>query len=1099
MTDQLEIEIIEGYRKELAAAMATMFNSWDDVWPGGFTEGVPYTPERVDKDFGSQRVVVQLIAWDKNTKEAVGYLSLLQHWRDREAAYIGLLGVSPKVLEKKVGKRLLLRSMAIATQQGFQRVDLHTWAGNLRAVPLYKKMGLMWDPESDGVYLQGFIPAILQHPLCASFVKAHDAFQDWYGLQQREIVQAPDHIEKDGMKIFTYSFQAEKDTLHVTVDRYARAISGVESIVNGQRLKVNTRVKNHLTLCGIPSKYILEVENGTEEPCSITIQLEGFTGLHFQGKTQYSLVVPPKERTAISVPFSLDSNAPLFRKDFKSPAITTALKINGEKAQLHTGLKVKPAAEIQTKFGNCRLVPGGKVAFPVTVQNNASIPFEGLIHFHVPDAPITVSPQGTNLKIKPEGPAGLTVNISADKQLNPGTYDLWASLHLKSTRSEKISLTTRKFRIPIFNISNGFVAVGEDDRQRRIIVTGRHYNALLAREGGSISIPSSAGLGGSLSLRSEVGPPFGLSPFRYAEQDVKIAQKSASTTISLSAEHFDKPLHIENRFIFDHHTPIIRQETWITNRGSTSHTFQLRLIGPGGVSLGTGKAVIPLASGIIKDRLSSFFASYPAIQSTPENFKEQWVAAELEAFTRGQVWDPNNLEESRVSMGRIIRLSYCPITLAPNEKQCLSRVWYIARVPNWNAVRKVWQENVALKIPLEDEETLPIETASIIKITGPPIIIPYRKKIQQDYRIQYIAAIPQTGQLVIEPPHGWTATISQGTEKNPNPSLMLENITSQNIPLLHLNLEPSNTIPDQFNIFKGQVVWKLPIEERQAFRIVQLGSSKDSIQISEEEDQNLSSYCINNGLLKFKVSSEYGGCLYSLKNSRGTELLSSAFPTPKPKVFIQNYYGGWQPFVSTIDEDFFQANTNQEKMRAKICKVNDIWQGIEIQWKGKIQSCSREVNFNLQYLTAPGSPLVLTNLKIRNPTTAALRLMTFQLLDPAFNGDSSNTILQTRWAGTLSDMRGFALPTAFMPDSNFAWFQQTPTKTKTTEGIAILNAQTTPSLFVFLTHEINWIISINDLYLHPKEEQTIQSALFVNPPNITQIEELQQILNTLLK
>ena len=62
------------------------------------------TPERVDKDFESQRTVTQLIALDKTTNETVGYCSLLQHWRDKEAAYIGLLGVSPQVLGKKVGK-----------------------------------------------------------------------------------------------------------------------------------------------------------------------------------------------------------------------------------------------------------------------------------------------------------------------------------------------------------------------------------------------------------------------------------------------------------------------------------------------------------------------------------------------------------------------------------------------------------------------------------------------------------------------------------------------------------------------------------------------------------------------------------------------------------------------------------------------------------------------------------------------------------------------------------------------------------------------------------------------------------------------------------
>ena len=129
MTDELDLEIVEGYRRDLAKPLAAMFNSWDELWPGGFTQGVPMTPERVDKDFGSQRTIAQLIALDKTTKETVGYCSLLQHWRDKDAAYIGLLGASPQALGKKVGKRLLLRCMENATQKGFERVDLHTWLG----------------------------------------------------------------------------------------------------------------------------------------------------------------------------------------------------------------------------------------------------------------------------------------------------------------------------------------------------------------------------------------------------------------------------------------------------------------------------------------------------------------------------------------------------------------------------------------------------------------------------------------------------------------------------------------------------------------------------------------------------------------------------------------------------------------------------------------------------------------------------------------------------------------------------------------------------------------------------------------------------------
>ncbi|MDO8124539.1 MAG: GNAT family N-acetyltransferase [Candidatus Hermodarchaeota archaeon] len=1097
MTDELDLEIVEGYRKDLAKPMAAMFNSWDELWPGGFTQGVPMTPERVDKDFGSQRTVMQLIALDKTTNETVGYCSLLQHWRDKEAAYIGLLGVSPQALGKKVGKQLLLRSMEIATQNGFERVDLHTWAGNLRAVPLYKKMGLMWDPEGEGVHLRGYIPGILQHPLCALFFNVHDAPLGWYVFQQRDLAQAPDDMQQNGMKVFSYSFQADSDVLHVVVDRYASAISGVEYTVADQRLKVNARVKDHLVFCGIPSEYILEVENGLAETCSVYVQLEGFSGLHFQSSTEHSLVIPPNESTVIVAPFSLDATTPIFRKDFKSPVITANLEINGKKAQLQTGLKIQSAAEIQLKFGHCRIVPGGKVEFPVTIQNNTVLPLEGTIQFHLPDAPISVSPVETGVKLKSEGVAGLAIDVLAAPELNPGTYDIWASLQLQSSKDTNVSVTTRQFRIPIFNIAEGNVAIGEDDWQRRIIVAGRDYFVEMAREGGTVTIPFLFGIGGSLFLRREIGPPFGLSPFRYAEQDIQVDQQATSTQITLSAEHFERPLLVETRVILEKNSPVIQQETWVTNNGSESHTFQLRLIGPGGIIVGGGKSILPLTSGIVEDRLSSLLVSYPAISSNPDSFMESWVAASTPTFTRGQVWNPENVEEVRIGLGRIGRLSYRPVTLSSAEKRRISQVFYVARAIDWNEVRRVWQERVEKRISLQNEEQILMETSSPMRIAPPPIIIPHRDTIKRNFSFQYVSTSPQTGEFTIEPPPGWIASLRLQNEMAAGTSVLVENVTGKNLPQLHLVLRPSKTIPDQFAIFTGQASWQIPVGERQSFPIVQLGSSKDVVEITEEEDQGLTSFRISNGVLEFKVSAEYGGCLYSLKNSLGTELLRTAFPTPTPNVFQQNYHGGWQPFVSGIDEEIFQATTNQEKMRVKTCKIGDIWKGVEIRWKGKLQPCCRGVDFTLQYLTAPGSPLILSNWEIRNSTTAALRLLAFQGLDPAFNGDLSGAILRTQWGDTLTDLRGSPIPAAFMPDSNFTWLQRNPTKNDVVESTAFLNSGTQPSLLVLLTHEFSWIFSYSDLFLRAKEKRTLRSAIFINPLDGKHIKEIQHLLDVL--
>ncbi len=109
------------------------------MWPGGFGGGIPYDEQRVRDWLDKSSAIADLVAFDPEGN-LVGYCGLYPHSRDARAAYISLLGVHPRVLGKKFGKNLLLKALEIAAQKGIYRVDLHTWSGNLKAVPLYKKL-----------------------------------------------------------------------------------------------------------------------------------------------------------------------------------------------------------------------------------------------------------------------------------------------------------------------------------------------------------------------------------------------------------------------------------------------------------------------------------------------------------------------------------------------------------------------------------------------------------------------------------------------------------------------------------------------------------------------------------------------------------------------------------------------------------------------------------------------------------------------------------------------------------------------------------------------------------------------------------------------
>src|SRR5690348_1127699 len=122
-----------------AARIAAMFNDFDSAWPGGFTRGNVETEETI-------------LAHGKRVRHVavfVGFCNLEAQAGQHDISYIGLLGARLSHHGKGVGKMLLRAMVQRCTDLGYRQVTLHTWPGNTKAVPIYKKTGFHWVPETD--------------------------------------------------------------------------------------------------------------------------------------------------------------------------------------------------------------------------------------------------------------------------------------------------------------------------------------------------------------------------------------------------------------------------------------------------------------------------------------------------------------------------------------------------------------------------------------------------------------------------------------------------------------------------------------------------------------------------------------------------------------------------------------------------------------------------------------------------------------------------------------------------------------------------------------------------------------------------------------
>src|SRR5579872_36501 len=142
--------------------------------------------------------------------EFVGYCDLLAQSGQTDTALIPTLGARLKHHGKGVGKMLLREIIRRVTEAGYRQVTLGTWPGNTKAVPLYKKTGFHWVPDTN-VFMLNFIPSVLTIPAGRAFF----ANRDWYHCHERQIEIAPDEVMWKGMKVYPYRFRDGDDFLNL--------------------------------------------------------------------------------------------------------------------------------------------------------------------------------------------------------------------------------------------------------------------------------------------------------------------------------------------------------------------------------------------------------------------------------------------------------------------------------------------------------------------------------------------------------------------------------------------------------------------------------------------------------------------------------------------------------------------------------------------------------------------------------------------------------------------------------------------------------------------------------------------------------------------
>jgi len=321
-----------------------MLNESREAWPPGAFGPSEITASSVDREDQSSGKLFSIIALQG--ERVVGICRTCPYGGELHASYVDFLNVVPDMHGKGVGKALLLDAVDRSVECGMKRIDLHTWPANMKALPLYKKTGFFWIPETQ-VYMQNYMPLLLGRKDFLEFLSgAH-----WYSCFQRALTPAPDaETAESGREVFRYVFTRNNEKYTAEFDRRGRCLSRIE----------------------YPGFFAgLSVEPGsgffTGKPCSVTLFGSGFDRNRAQVRFAESLEctgTPGDSFSVVPLPVRMPKNA-----DQPADCIT----VNLPDADVELGLGITGEEEVSLYGTPVRFLLPGEQTLEIGLKKNASL------------------------------------------------------------------------------------------------------------------------------------------------------------------------------------------------------------------------------------------------------------------------------------------------------------------------------------------------------------------------------------------------------------------------------------------------------------------------------------------------------------------------------------------------------------------------------------------------------------------------------------------------------------------------------------------------------------------------------------------------------
>ena len=937
------------YSHEDAEGVATMWNESDEQWPGTFTRGVPLTGERVIEWQDKLDLLLNLIV-----KRDDGVVVAYGNLRDTPnqtgvSCYVPLLNVHPEHQGRSLCRRMLQQMVDYATEKGYQRMTIGTWAGNLKSVPLYKKIGFFWTPGKD-VRMENYIPLLRQQPILKSFF----AEADWYRHFVRELKQVQDvqtHPYTADMSIYRCRWEMGGRFVEGVIDREGQSLTGLET----EMFAVHTAVATSQPAQGLSYPIRYRLENKQPTAVSFTLAVTADAGIDV-GPTQYQLTLQPGEVREIEDQFCCHIDAPTVDlkdqwENLSRPLIHTRVEVADQTVELKTGLAYRQPVTLSTRPKLISLLPEQEAEVLVQVQNEANEPFTGVVRLNTSNT-FTPSWQERPFSLPPHGFASFPVTVRTH---GPGSDSLRMVADLTTSSGQQV--TTQPVETAVLSRPLGQVMAAQADKTT--FIENDSYQLWIDEKAGRVNVWHPSLQQSLFWFREEVGPPF--QPHDLEERLYEISfDKSEPNTISATFSYQSDEtgrfpgLRIERTVVFNA-SPLVTITHRLINQGDRPIEPILlnrhMLVNSNDIN---GRSFMPHADGVLSDVATLFPTQTEDMPKNPAEMSEQWVAFEVEDRVMGTIWTAAGKHEIHWGM---IDLHHQAAPLSPGQSVTLPPVYAYCGPGGWPDIQRLWRRLVNQSSP-HPTAVLPLTQLALVPDPVLTLLDEMTVQLQLHNRLKKTF----TGKVQLLPPDGWavdpqTISIDEVVQNGRfDQALQLVN-QEKRIGPARLTVTVQTPLADE-------------TEEITLFRV---GDATQTVNVQEaagEDDQPL--LTVDNGRSRFVVAPHYHGGLISWTENGGPNQLFSKYPD-RFAHFVEffPFFGGIQPMLPNYDTGDWLGKLYNESFDYRLTDHTDlhglVWQGVQVSTSPGAHT-HRGLKIEVDYMTLPGSNLLKVIYRMVNET-----------------------------------------------------------------------------------------------------------------------------------